>query len=433
MHRGLRDLPPLRTALGRFELAHRIFHLAWPLLRRAATIYRRTLVRNTRLVTVVGSFGKSTTMCAVHSALGISRSCSVANAGSSVARALLRIRPAQRHAVIEVGIDAPGQMAAHARMLRPDICVVTWIGSDHNRSLKTLAITRNEKAEMVRVLPAGGLAALNGDDPNVCWMQSQTRARVITFGLGEGNDVRGSDIRLDWPHGTRFTLHVGGETRAVRIRLIGKPHVYAILAAVAVARAQGFSLDEIAPPLELVPPTPGRLEPVRLASGALVLRDDYKSSLETIDAALDVLAEIPGRRFVVVGEIAEPVGSQGPIYRRLGERVGKIACCAIVIGGGSRTGFAVGARQAGLARENVLHAKDVHQAIQLLQARLGPGDTVLIKGRDTQRLDRISLALMGRSVRCGLRFCNAYLRCTQCPILERDSLGSNSGYGKQPV
>ncbi|MGZ5176594.1 MAG: Mur ligase family protein, partial [Burkholderiales bacterium] len=206
MHRGLRDLPPLRTALGRFELAHRIFHLAWPLLRRAATIYRRTLVRNTRLVTVVGSFGKSTTMCAVHSALGISRSCSVANAGSSVARALLRIRPAQRHAVIEVGIDAPGQMAAHARMLRPDICVVTWIGSDHNRSLKTLAITRNEKAEMVRVLPAGGLAALNGDDPNVCWMQSQTRARVITFGLGEANDVRGSDIRLDWPHGTRFTL-----------------------------------------------------------------------------------------------------------------------------------------------------------------------------------------------------------------------------------
>ncbi|MGZ8269400.1 MAG: glutamate ligase domain-containing protein, partial [Burkholderiales bacterium] len=287
-------------------------------------------------------------------------------------------------------------------------------------------VTRTEKAEMVRALPASGLAVLNGDDPNVSWMKSQTRARVITFGLSETRDVRGSDISLDWPHGTRFTVHVADESRRLRIRLIGKPQVYAILAAIAVARSQMFSLNQIAPVLEALPATTGRLEPIRLANGAMVLRDDYKSSVETVDAALDVLDEIPARRFVVIGEIAEPVGSQGPIYRRIGERIGKIASYAIFIGGQSGSSLVSATRQQGLDRGNVIHAKDVHEAIQLLNHKIGPDDTVLIKGRDTQRFDRITLALTGRSVRCGLRFCNAYLRCTQCPMLEHDTRVSNA-------
>ena len=426
MQRRLQDLLSLRTPLGRFMLARRVFHRAWPLMSRAATIYRRTLARNTCVVAVVGSFGKSTTMRAVHAALGIARPCSLENVSTSVPRVVLRLVPGQRHAVLEVGINAPGQMTVHARMLRPNITVVTSIGSDHNRSLKTLAVTRAEKAEMVRVLPASGLAVLNGDDPNVCWMRSQTRARVVTFGLSETNDVRGSDISLDWPHGTRFTVHVADESRRLRIRLIGKPHVYTILAAVAVARSQGLSLDQIAPALAALPPTPGRLEPIRLASGAFVLRDDYKSSLETIDAALDVLNEIPGRRIVVIGEVAEPVGSQGPIYRRIGERIGKSASYAIFIGGKTGNTLMAGARQAGLAHGNVIRARDVHQAVQLLKDNLRAGDTVLIKGRDTQRFDRITLALTGRSVRCELRFCNIYPRCMQCTMLERDGRVSNA-------
>ncbi|MBC7790050.1 MAG: UDP-N-acetylmuramoyl-tripeptide--D-alanyl-D-alanine ligase [Anaerolineae bacterium] len=426
MKRGFKDLPSLRTPLGRFELARRIYHLAWPLLSVLATLHRRTLARNTRVIAVVGSFGKSTTMRATHAALGVTRPSSIANAGSSVARAVLRIVPGQRHAVIEVGIDRPGEMAPHSRTVRPDVTVVTSIGSDHNRSFKTLSDTRAEKVEMVRALPADGIAVLNGDDPNVLWMRSQTRARVITFGMHEANDVRGSDIALDWPHGSRFMLHVPGESRQLRIRLVGKPPVYAMLAAVAVAQSLGLSLDQIVPALEALAATPGRLELVRLASGAIILRDDYKASLETVDAALDVMAEIPGRRLVVIGEIAEPVGSTRPIYRRMGERVGQLASRAIFLGGQTASSFMAGARQAGLVRDSVIHARDVHQVIALLRDELAPGDTVLIKGRDTQRLDRITLALTGSDVRCELRFCNAYLRCAQCPMLNRATQATQS-------
>jgi UDP-N-acetylmuramoyl-tripeptide--D-alanyl-D-alanine ligase len=143
-------------------------------------------------------------------------------------------------------------------------------------------------------------------------MQCQTRARVITFGFAGSNDVRASDIALDWPRGMRLTLHAKGEMRVLRTSLAGKHMAYPILAAVAVALAEGFTLDEIIPRLEALTPTAGRMEAVPLANGAILLRDDFKSALETFDAALDTLSEIPARRRIVVfGEVSEPPGSQG--------------------------------------------------------------------------------------------------------------------------
>jgi UDP-N-acetylmuramoyl-tripeptide--D-alanyl-D-alanine ligase len=385
-------------------------------------LYRRTLVRKTCVVAVVGSFGKSTTMRAVTGTLGREvHPRAQANAKSAVARAVLRIRPSDRHAVIEVGIGAPGQMVTYARLVRPNVTVVTAIGSEHNDKLETLEVTRSEKAEMVRILSPSGVAVLNGDDPNVLWMQSQTRARVVTFGFAMSNHVRASDIALNWPTGMRLTVHAAGETRTLNTRLVGKHMAYPILAAVAVSLAEGMTLDQAIPSLEALSPTAGRMEPIQLASGAIILRDDFKSTLETITVALDTLSAIPaGRRIVVLGQVSGPPGSQGPIYRDLGARVAQFASRAIFIGDDSGRKFAAGAKGAGLPRERLINAgKSIFKAVEVLREDLGRGDVVLIKGRDTQRLDRITLALMGRTVRCDISYCNAKVRCGKCPMLER--------------
>jgi UDP-N-acetylmuramoyl-tripeptide--D-alanyl-D-alanine ligase len=419
---SVRDLPALlRTPIGRAKLRTAAYCRTWPLLSRVANGYRLGLVRNTRVVAVVGSFGKTTTTRAVTAALGRTpHPRSDYNFSSYLAEAVLRIRPADRHAVIEAGISAAGQMRDYARLLRPDVTVVTSIGSEHNRRLGTLEMTRSEKAEMVRALPRSGLAVLNGDDPNVRWMKGQTRAAVRTFGFHECSDVRAAAVALDGPRGTRFTLHVDGQTRNVRIRLLGQHQVYAILAAVAVALAEGFSLDQVLPSLEALGPTPGRLEVVPLQNGALLLRDDFKSPVETIDAALDVLADIPAeRRIVVLGEVSEPPGSQGPIYRRLGERVGQIAARAIFVGGSFQK-YAAGARRAGLPRDALVNAgTNVASVVEVVRGDLRPGDVVLIKGRDLQRLERIAFALEGRNVRCQIDACHALTGCARCPMLER--------------
>jgi UDP-N-acetylmuramyl pentapeptide synthase len=413
----------LRTPLGRSRLRRDYLRLPWLVLGRLARLHRRTLARRTRVVVVVGSYGKSTTMRATTAALGrrVHRRAT-SNAGSAVARALLRIRPWDRWAVLEVGIGGPGQMAPYARMVQPQVVIVTSIGSEHRRSLPTLEMTRHEKAEMVRALPPSGLAVLNGDDPNVRWMETQTRARVVYFGLGESNDVRASDVRLNWPSGTRFVLHAGSERREVKIQLFGAHMVRIALGAIAAALAEGRTLDQILPALAAVRPTPGRMEVIPLASGAVLLRDDFKSQIETFQTALDTLEQLPAaRRIAVIGEVTDPVQSAGDTYRGLGERLA--GCASQVIFLGHRKAWRtlrVGAQRGGMAGERVVRVDEgVHAALTALPDDLGPGDVVLVKGSYAQRLERVSLALMGRTVRCGIRMCQAHLPCAACPMLER--------------
>jgi UDP-N-acetylmuramoyl-tripeptide--D-alanyl-D-alanine ligase len=375
---------------------------------------------------VVGSFGKTTTARAVAAALGLGSLPATGNARGQVALALLRAGPGRRHAVLEVGIARPGDMRRYPPVLRPDVAVVTGIGSEHGRSFRSLEATRQEKAEMVRTLGPAGTAVLNGDDPNVRWMAGETRARVVTYGLGPDVDVRATDVALDWPRGTRFRLHAGGTAQEVHVRLIGRPGVYAALAAAAVARAEGRALGPALAALGALAPTPGRLEPVALPGGAWLLRDDYKAPAETVDAALAVLADIPAaRRVVVLGGVSEPVRPVRPVYRRLGEQVGRIAARLVLVGFDDVRSYATGARAAGLPPGAVVAAgRSVHRAAALVAADLQPGDVVLVKGRESQRLDRISLLLQGRAVRCELVECDVRLvRCDRCPRLERAPAG----------
>jgi UDP-N-acetylmuramoyl-tripeptide--D-alanyl-D-alanine ligase len=399
-----------------------VIYLTWPLLRHVAKVYRMTAARRTRIVTVVGSLGKTTATRAIATALGLRVDPAIEhNAFSYVAMALFQARPWNRHAVIEVGIGRRGHMKTYATTIRPDIAVVTSIASEHNRSFGDLSVTRAEKAEMVRVLTTSGLAVLNGDDQNVIWMREMTRARVVTFGFSGTNDVRATDIALDWPHGTRFRIHVDGETREVRTRLIGRRFVCAVLAAVAVGLSEGFSLDVILARLESLSPSSERLEPVRLATGAYLLRDECKSTIETIDAALDVMAEIPARRkIVILGDVSEPPGSQGPVYRRLAHRIAEIATHVIFIGANCHY-YTAGAARAGMRPDAVTKANtSLKKALLAIPADLGEGDVLLIKGRDNQRLGRIALALMGRKVRCGILPCSVIssITCERCEMLD---------------
>jgi UDP-N-acetylmuramoyl-tripeptide--D-alanyl-D-alanine ligase len=418
----IRDLPAmLRTPAGRMHVRQGIAYRSWPLLSRLARLYRHTLVRKTRVIAVVGSFGKSTTTRAIAAALGVPEHGSMlSNAWSGIAFALLRIRPGQRHAVIEVGISKPGQMKAYARTVGPDVAVITAIGSEHHRSLGTLEVTRAEKSWMLQLLPASGAAVLNGDDPNVMWMKEKTRARVVTFGFGTQCDVRADGVRLDWPRGTRFHLTAFGEERDVAVRLLGRHMMYAVLAAIAVSHLEGYALDGTLARLRELLPTPGRMDPVLLPNGVIVLRDDFKSTLETVHTALDVLAQIQAsRRVVMLGAVSEPPGAQRPIYQALGERIAGIASHLVMFNHDFAPIWS-GARRGGMPRASVTDAgRTARDAAEALSQLLRPGDVLLIKGRGPEKLDRVRLILEGRRVGCDIRYCSLRtLECEQCPMLE---------------
>lgn len=427
-HYRVRDVFALSLSpLGRARIREGIGYRTWPIASRVAWLHRRTLARSTRVIAVVGSLGKTTTRRAITAALALPPNEYHFNAWNAIVRSIVAIRRGQHHAAIEVGIGDKGQMRPYASVVRPDVTVVTSVASEHHRSLGTLDVTRDEKAWMVRALGPGGVAVLNGDDPNVMWMAGETRARVVTYGFGAHCDVRAEDLALDWPRGMRFRILASGRSHDSAIRLLGRHMVYPALAAFAVATLEGVAPDEALARIASVPPGRARMEPVPLPGGAFLLRDEFKSTTESIDAALDLLETIPARRLVVLGGISEPVGPQWRAYRRIAERVGRIADRFVICGHGHEK-YRPGAIAAGMAPGQIVYAAhSPRRAAEFVAAMVQPGDVVLVKGRDTEKLDRIHLILAGRKVRCDIESCDVRtVSCASCPMLER---GWNAGEG----
>ncbi len=417
---GLASHPvPLKERALRMVL-RRVAPLAVPL----ASFYRRWPLARVTLVAFTGSMGKTTTAACAAAAIGLRRRPSGNNAFGRMLVSLFRIRPWQRFAVIETGIERPGQMDRIAAVLQPDLVVVTAIGSSHGRSFRDLAHIAAEKGRLLDAMRCGGIAILNIDDPHVRDLARRAPGRVITYGFSPDADIRALRLSLDWPQGNRLRVAVEGQELELRSALFGRGMAYAALAALAAAHALGEPLAEAAARIAAVAPAMMRLDVVALPSGAWLIRDEFRSNVETIDAALDLLEEVPGRKFAIMGEINEPPSPAGPVYRRLGGRLARICERVAVVGSRStHQQFASGARRAGGDPGRFLRAgHDWRRAVEAILEDLRADDVVLVKGRNEQCLARASLALMGRDVRCCRTICT--LRegiCDGCPSLGRDA------------
>lgn len=390
----------------------------------AARVHRAALSWRMRVVMVVGSYGKTTTTRATAAALGLPPDPwleASANSRGLVGWALIRQPPWRNWAVVEAGIHFPGAIRRYARLLRPQVVVVTCIGNEHIQSFRDLEHLRSEKAEAVRSLRERDTAVLNADDPNVAWMAGETRARVVRYGFDPAWEFHVAEWSLDGFDGMHVALSIRGERFRLRTRLMGRNSIYSLLAAVAVAVTGGVPPALAVERLGGLPPTPGRLQRAPLQSGASALCDDFKSSFETVHAAFDVLAAIPAtRRLVVLGGLDSPPAPQRTYYHAVSEHVSRVADEVIVVGDGFEK-YAPGLRRGknGGGRLKEFHfAPRVADAVRLLAARIGPGDVVLIKGQTSQRLARIVLALQGRDVRCAVDLCRLHVqRCGDCPLL----------------
>jgi UDP-N-acetylmuramyl pentapeptide synthase len=161
--------------------------------------------------------------------------------------------------------------------------------------------------------------------------------------------------------------------------------------------------------------------------GAFVLVDTYKSILETIVASLETLAALRAdRKIVVLGDIEEPKGSQGPLYRDLGARLAHIATQVVFVGGEKAyRSLARGARDAGMPRERIAYAgRSPQRAAELAREDLRAGDIVLVKGRSTQQLERVAFHLTGRPMPCDIWFCGLKPGCAQCPVTKPSRRGA---------
>jgi UDP-N-acetylmuramoyl-tripeptide--D-alanyl-D-alanine ligase len=288
----------------------------------------------------------------------------------------------------------------------------------------TLEKTRDEKADMLRILPPDGIAIVNGDDENVRWMATQTRARVVYIGEAEDAEVRATDIELEWPTGMKFVARAGAESWPVVTRLIGRHMVFPALAAITVAYLEQLPMAQAIAALARLEPTPGRMQTMRLTSGAYAVRDEFKGSEHTFESAFAALAEIPAqKRIGVIGGISEEHGRQA--YRDVGAGAAKVLDRVVYVGTTKNMAtFRAGATKQGMQAECIDHVHTWIEARDRVRELIEADDIVFIKGRWQQALGRVGLSLAGRDVRCRADPCPfKRMLCDVCPFLEQEFYG----------
>jgi UDP-N-acetylmuramoyl-tripeptide--D-alanyl-D-alanine ligase len=354
------------------------------------------------VVGVTGSNGKTTTKELIASVLGtrwrVLKPTASFNNQWGLPLTLLRLVPEDAALVLELGTNRPGEVAYLAELARPTVGVVTNVAAVHTEFLRSLDGVSQEKAALVRAIPADGWVALNADDPRVAGMARDAKAHVVTYGRAPTAQVRLASDVVEDARGLAFTLEAAGGREPVTLAFAGRHNASNALAAAAVGVALGFSLDEIARGLAAGRPVAGRCV-WRAAGGVRILDDTYNANPVSMRAALETVAvrRGAGRLVVVLGDMLELGGIAEDAHRELGREV-VAAGAHELVGVGRLALLAVeAAREAGITEAR--HATTFEDTVAHLLKRLVPGDTVLVKGSRGMRLERVVDALVARLAR----------------------------------
>lgn len=346
------------------------------------------------LVGVGGSNGKTTTKEMIAAILGrmgpVLATCGNLNNHIGVPLTLFRLEAAHRHAVIEMGANHAGEIATLVDIARPTVGLVTNAGAEHLEGFGSLEGVAAAEGEMVAGLGAGATAVINAGDRFAALWRSMSRAgRIISFGDANA-DFRAEDVRTEVAAGafaTSFRLVTPGGSRRVRLALAGRHNVVNALGAAAAAAAAGASLDATAAGLEDVRAVGGRLQLKTTPQGAWLIDDSYNANPSSVCAGIDTLAELQGRRLLVLGEMAE----LGTHSRTAHEDVARYARTH---GVERLFAFGPGARDAvGVFGPGAAWFASIETLIAELRAELAAGTCVLVKGSRVNRLERVVDAL----------------------------------------
>jgi UDP-N-acetylmuramoyl-tripeptide--D-alanyl-D-alanine ligase len=296
---------------------------------------------------------------------------------------VLGLRPEHDFAVIEMGANHHGEIRYLARIADPDIALITNAAPAHLEGFGDLDGVARGKGELFEELRSDALAIINHDDAYFeYWRGCLEGQKTLSFGMNPGADVWGTYDEQD------FVLHYGKDEIAIRLLLGGGHNRMNALAAAAAAIAAGIGLDQIRAGLESMQPVAGRLQSQEGRNGARIIDDTYNANPGSLQAAIDYLAEIPGQRWLVMGNMAE-LGERGD---ELHQQAGEMAARA-----GLDRLYTLGALARHAAESfgpDALAFDDRQQMIAALQSEIRADVTVLVKGSRSMAMEEVVKALV---------------------------------------
>ena len=310
--------------------------------------------------------------------------------------------------VLEMGADRPGDIKYLADFIKPDVGVVTTVGISHFEYFKDQMQIAKEKSNLVKVLEKEKLAVLNYDDEAVRQMAEFVKAKKIFYGFSEEADVNASDIffgyekafdnfggAVDKIRGISFKLSYEGATIPTRLSdSVGRPQIYAILAAAAVGIHFGMNLLEISEAIKNFQPPVGRLNLIDGIKNSIIIEDSYNAAPQSVLAALEVLEKIKARRKIAaLGNMLELGDYSESGHREVGRKAAQTANILFTVGDQAQF-IADEAIKAGLDKTNIFCYDTSIEAKTPIKNELQEGDVILVKGSQGARMELISEEIM---------------------------------------
>lgn len=383
---ALPSLPPESLIIG----------VADPLiaLQQTAAFYRRKF--KLPVIGVTGSSGKTTTKDFIAGVLS-SRMAALKTAGNlnneiGLPLTLLTLEDYHQAAVLEMGMSAPGEIAALARIAQPSIGVITNIGEAHLELLGSMDAIARAKGELLEYLGAGGTAVLNREDPRLLEMGKRFPGRAYYYGFGQG-DIRCTELTRQGESSFFRVRFPDGQEGSFSLTLPGRHLVSNALAALAVGWILKISPEEMDMGLQASQVTAGRLQIKETLAGVKVIDDSYNANPGSVKAALQVLQELSGENSVaVLGDMLELGPAALEAHRQVGLFAARCGIGFLVTVGDLARDAAAAARESGLAAQDCANNEEAWAAVRKIAP--GRGWYILVKGSRGMRMEKLAELLL---------------------------------------
>lgn len=342
------------------------------------------------VIGVTGSCGKTTTknilMELLQDHFEVVGSPASFNNDIGVPHTLLLADERTEALVVEMGTNAPGEIASLCRTAQPNCGIITNVGAAHLEGLGTVAGVAREKGELAASLPSNGFCVLNADCRWTSELRAMTSARVITFSVDGEGDLNASDV---WFHAGGTTFKLNGQ-HEITSPLLGLHTVQNLLSALAACVGLGLDLESVLPAVSRLRGERRRMERLEIA-GLTVFDDSYNSNPDSARASVRVLAGLHGhaRRVLVLGDMLE-LGELGPeMHHGVGVDAAEAGVDLLLLVGDLTGAAAAGALEHGLAADRVMHFPSIEEGLEVIPGLFRKGDVILVKGSRRAGLDRI--------------------------------------------
>ena len=347
-------------------------------------------------VAITGSNGKTTTKEMVasilHRSWKILKNQGTFNNLVGLPITLLQLNNTHQAAVVELGMNQPGEIKRLTEILSPDLGLVTNIQPAHLQGLGSLEGIQAAKGELFAGMAASATIVVNRDDPRVLSLASSFPGRRVNFSAaGEPADVSLDRIVTMDVEGTRFLLKFPEEILEIYLPVLGRHHLNNAVAAAAVVWALDLPTSTLASSLANFRPVDKRMEVLTIPGEIRIINDSYNANPGSVAVALETLGQMKkeGRAFAVLGDMLELGDSSATLHHQVGFKAAEEGADYLLSMGDQSSHLLAGAAEAGMDSNRLIQASDHEEIASQVQKLVAAGDWILVKGSRGMRMEKV--------------------------------------------